>query len=194
AWRSRVPSDDSFSPFLSDPRRSLESVFLADGRRARQGARSSGCEALHRRLQPPPVEAQAVPREQLLQVLAGVRPGPGDVPHAVGEHAVPVPVVGAEAGDVLAPRAQCLAQVGRCRIVGLAAHEDLPAPEEVDRLVVKGTMLVEKVVGVVGAPVSRGSPVELKRLAQLAPWVSLAVGADALAQQLAGEAAAPHAD
>src|SRR5262249_33227935 len=132
--------------------------------------------------------------EQLLQVLAGVGPGPGDVPHAVGEYAVPVTVVGAEAGDVLAPRTQRLAQVGRCRIVGLEAHEDLPAPEEVDRIVVEGTMLVKKGVGVVGAPVSRSPAVELERLAQLAPWVALAVGADALAQQLAGEAAAPHAD
>ena len=70
-----------------------------------------------------------------------------DVLHAVGQHAVPVAVVGAEARQVLAHRAQCIPQIGGRRIVGLEAHEHLAAAEEVDRIVIEPAMLV--VMGVV---------------------------------------------
>src|SRR5262249_49753093 len=84
---------------------------------------------------------------QLGQVLTGVGADAGDVLHAVRQHAVPVPVVGAEAREVLAELAERLAEVGGGGVVRLEAEEDLPATEEVDRVVGERAVLHQVRVG-----------------------------------------------
>src|SRR5262245_5028578 len=153
----------------------------------------SGGEALDGRLEPPAVEAQAVPRQQLGQVLTGVGAATGDVLHAVRQHAVPVPVVGAEAREVLAQLAECLAEVGGSGVVRLEAEEDLPAPEEVDRVVVERAVLHQVRVGVGRGRLARRPAIQVQRLAELAKRMAAGVGPDALAQQLACEPPARHA-
>jgi hypothetical protein len=69
------------------------------------------------------VEAQAVSGEQLGEMVALVVGGAGDVADAARDHSVPVPVVGAEAGEALAELA---AEIRRGRVVGLEAREDCP--------------------------------------------------------------------
>src|SRR5262249_59575605 len=81
-----------------------------------------------------PVEAEAVSAEELAEGRARVRPRANDAPDAVAQHAVPVAVVAAEAGEVLAQVAERVAQVARGRIVGLEAREDLSPTEEVGRI------------------------------------------------------------
>src|SRR5262249_42271359 len=108
----------------------------------------SGGEALDGRLEPTAVEAQAGPPPPPGPVLTGVGADAGDVLHAVRQHAVPVPVVGAEAREVLAELAERLAEVGGGGVVRLEAEEDLPATEEVDRVVVERAVLHQVRVGV----------------------------------------------
>src|SRR5207248_3755226 len=81
--------------------------------------------------QPRTVEAQAVAGEELREMRPLVRPRARDGLDAVAQHAVPVAVVAAEAGEVLAQLAERLAQIAGRRIVGLEAREDLAATEEV---------------------------------------------------------------
>src|SRR2546427_3054588 len=95
----------------------------------------SGGGARDRGLQPPSIEPETVAREKLSEMLPRVRPLACDVLHAVGQHAVPVTVIRAEARDVLSCLPECLPQVRGRRVVGLEAHEDLPAAEEVGRIV-----------------------------------------------------------
>ena len=98
-----------------------------------------------------------------------------------------MPVVRAEARDVLAERAQGLAEIGRRGIVRLEAEEDLAAPEEVHRIVIERAMLEQEGLGVRGAGLARGAAIEMQRLADLPQRVAATVGPDALPQQLARE-------
>src|SRR5205814_8874081 len=137
----------------------------ADGPAPRPGSgirpRSGGGavrDAADRALETRAIEPEAVPREQLRQVVPGVGARPRHVLDAVAQDAVPVTVVAAEARDVLAHRAERLAEVRGRRIVGLEAREDLSAAEEVGRVVVEMAVLVDEVVDVARPPVALGVP------------------------------------
>src|SRR5262245_51247811 len=134
-----------------------------------------------------PVEAEAVSAEELAEVRARVRPRANDAPDAVAQHAVPVAVVAAEAGEVLAQVAERVAQVARGRIVGLEAREDLSPTEEVGRIVVEAGVLEDVAVGVGGTALPLGAREDAVHRARLAEEVELPVPAAALAQHLAGE-------
>src|SRR5262249_14590956 len=132
--------------------------------------------------EPRPVEPEAVSAEQLSEMRAPVRPRAGDALHAVAQHAVPVAVVAAEAGEILAQLAERLAQVAGGGIIGLEAREDLSAAEEIGRVVVEVRVLEDVAVGVGGAALALGAGENVVHAARLAEEVEFPVLAAALAQ------------
>src|SRR5436190_13178413 len=93
-----------------------------------------------------PVEAQAVAGEKLGEVGTLVGPRGSDVLHAVSQNSVPVSVVRAETRDILAYFAEGFAEIGRSRVVGLEAGEDLAAAKEVHRVVIEAAVFIDVIV------------------------------------------------
>src|SRR5262249_44355311 len=89
----------------------------------------------HLTLQPGSVKAQAVPRQQLAEMLALVLARVGNVLYAVAQDTIPVPIIGTEAREILAYRAERFAQIRGRRVVRLETRVDLAAVEEVCRVV-----------------------------------------------------------
>src|SRR5512143_3193904 len=175
----KVRPPTSWPTWTSFGAKRLESlVRMTSGRRLGGGARPVTEPAR----EAGPVEAETVLGEERRQVSALVRPDTRDVPDAVREDAVPVAVVGAEAREILAHRADRLAEIRGRGVVRLEAQDHLAAAEEDHRVVVERAVL-SRAVGL------REDALEVVAAGRVAPVLQHqplpAVAIDARAQPVA---------